>query len=108
MDHDHLMACGMAKWQGTMISVSNIKRVVSVFILRPNENKSNHIKWDVAVFRRCCTMPTFPNHWAGISGSIEDTDDSPLEAAMRELEEETNLYDYELTMKGHDNKNPSR
>eukprot|EP00956_Cyclotella_meneghiniana_P014080 scaffold20889_cov25-Cyclotella_meneghiniana.AAC.1 len=94
--------------QGTMISVSNIKRVVSVFILRPNENNPT-IKWDVAVFRRCSTMPTFPNHWAGISGSIEDDDDSPLEAAAREVSEETNLYEYELTMKGDDNSNhPSR
>lgn len=38
-------------------------------------------------------MPTFPSHWAGISGSIEEDDSSPLEAAVRELQEETNLED---------------
>eukprot|EP00569_Conticribra_weissflogii_P014378 CAMPEP_0171416862 /NCGR_PEP_ID=MMETSP0880-20121228/40312_1 /TAXON_ID=67004 /ORGANISM="Thalassiosira weissflogii, Strain CCMP1336" /LENGTH=474 /DNA_ID=CAMNT_0011935117 /DNA_START=160 /DNA_END=1584 /DNA_ORIENTATION=+ len=36
-------------------------------------------------------MPTFPNHWAGISGSIEEEDASPLDAALRELREETNV-----------------
>ena len=36
-------------------------------------------------------MPTFPGRWAGISGSIEDDDGNPLEAALRELREETNL-----------------
>ena len=75
----------------TMVSVSNIKRVVSVFILRPNDDNENIM--DVAVFRRCSTMPTFPNHWAGISGSVEDEDCSPMEAAVRELREETNLCD---------------
>lgn len=36
-------------------------------------------------------MPTFPLHWAGISGSIEEDDATPFEAAVRELQEETNL-----------------
>lgn len=38
-------------------------------------------------------MPTFANHWAGISGSIEESDISPFEAATRELQEETNVCD---------------
>jgi 8-oxo-dGTP pyrophosphatase MutT (NUDIX family) len=74
-----------------MVSVSSIKRVVSVFILRPKDENPSNI--DVAVFRRCPTMPTFANHWAGISGSIEEDDDSPLDAAVRELQEETNVGD---------------
>ncbi|KAL3794899.1 hypothetical protein HJC23_004276 [Cyclotella cryptica] len=77
----------------SMLNVPNIKRVVSVFILRPNVNNPTSIDRDVAVFRRCPTMPTFANHWAGISGSIEEADGSPLEAALRELEEETNIVD---------------
>ena len=44
----------------------------------------------VAVFRRCSTMPTFPSHWAGISGSMEDGEE-PYQTALRELQEETNL-----------------
>ncbi|KAL7520802.1 hypothetical protein ACHAWX_005505 [Stephanocyclus meneghinianus] len=76
-----------------MVIVSNIKRVVSVFILRPNHNNPSSINCDVAVFRRCPTMPTYANHWAGISGSIEEDDGSPIEAAVRELREETNVVD---------------
>lgn len=38
-------------------------------------------------------MPTFPKHWAGISGSIEEEDASPLDAALRELREETNVWE---------------
>lgn len=59
-----------------------IRRVVSCFLLF-EENK-------VAVFHRQATMPTFPGHWAAISGSLENSE-TPLEAAQRELEEETNL-----------------
>jgi len=44
----------------------------------------------VAVFQRKSTMPTFPSHWAGISGSIENGE-TPQETAQRELQEETNL-----------------
>ena len=79
-----------------------MKRVVSVFILRPNEGpptvqqpqpqpQPQNDDYRVALFRRCATMPTFPGRWAGISGSIEDDDGNPLEAALRELREETNL-----------------
>ncbi|KAL3944172.1 MAG: hypothetical protein SGBAC_001729 [Bacillariaceae sp.] len=35
-------------------------------------------------------MPSFPNHWAGISGTIE-AGETPLQAAERELHEETNM-----------------
>ena len=69
----------------------SIKRVVSIFIIRPTQHKNAY--HEVAIFRRCATMPTFPRRWAGISGSIEDDDINPLEAAVRELKEETNIYD---------------
>ncbi len=68
-------------------TLSDIKRVVSVFILR----KNNHDGAQVALFRRCNEMPTFGGHWAVISGSIETNDASPLSAAVREVGEETNL-----------------
>lgn len=38
-----------------MVGVS-VKRVVSVFVLRPGDDR-------VALFRRRATMPTFPGHW---------------------------------------------
>ncbi len=83
-----------------MVNLS-IKRVVSIFILRPRENpppvqqhqQGQRNAYQVVLFRRCATMPTFPGHWAGISGSIEDDDANPLEAALRELHEETNLVE---------------
>ena len=73
-----------------MVSIS-IKRVVSVFILRPANKRQS--TYEVALFRRCETMPTFPLHYAGISGSIEEDDNSPLDAAVRELQEETNIHE---------------
>lgn len=73
----------------TGVALSNIKRVVSVFILRQRSN--NNDETQVALFRRCSSMPSFPNHWAAISGSIEKHDASPFAAAVREIGEETNL-----------------
>ena len=64
-----------------ILSPSSIKRVVTCFILSPDEK--------VAVFQRQATMPTFPSHWAGISGSIEPNE-TPWQTAQRELLEETN------------------
>jgi len=37
-------------------------------------------------------MPTFPSHWAGISGTIEEGE-TPHQAAQRELSEETNVIE---------------
>lgn len=61
-----------------------IHRVVTCFILTQQQSR-------IAIFHRCKTMPTFPNFFAGISGTIEETDKSPFHAAKRELREETNL-----------------
>ena len=67
-------------------ATSTIRRAVSCFLLSTNEQG----KEVVAIFHRQATMPTFPSHWAAVSGSIE-TDETPLEAAKRELKEETNI-----------------
>ncbi|KAL7500927.1 hypothetical protein ACHAWT_009685 [Skeletonema menzelii] len=72
-------------------TLSSIKRVVSVFILRTSSNTDEA---QVALFRRCSQMPTFGGHWAAISGSIETHDVSPLAAAVREVGEETNLGEF--------------
>lgn len=101
-----------------MVGLSSIKRVVSIFILRPNENPQpkrhnspheyiqdlNGIDFRIAVFRRCATMPTFPSYWAGISGSIEEEDATPLDAALRELSEETNLEELMMTYREQQHK----
>eukprot|EP00980_Cylindrotheca_fusiformis_P014746 scaffold4009_cov124-Cylindrotheca_fusiformis.AAC.26 len=66
-----------------MVAVTTpIHRVATCFIL----TSSNRI----AVFHRCATMPTFPNHFAGVSGTIE-ANETPHQAAQRELFEETSL-----------------
>jgi 8-oxo-dGTP pyrophosphatase MutT (NUDIX family) len=70
-----------------MVSTS-IKRVVSTFLLQ----QKSQSKLMVAVFYRCGTMATFAWHWAAVSGSIEDGE-TPLQAARREVLEETNLVD---------------
>ena len=90
-----------------MVTLS-VKRVVSIFILRPAANHQRHNKntCDIALFHRCATMPTFANHWAGISGSIEEDDINPFEAAVRELQEETNILELFAKHNG-DNNNES-
>jgi 8-oxo-dGTP pyrophosphatase MutT (NUDIX family)/translation initiation factor 2B subunit (eIF-2B alpha/beta/delta family) len=72
---------------------SSIKRVVSCFILTGG-NCRETVK--IAIFHRVATMPTFPNHWAACSGSMEEAGSSgvaetPWQAACREVMEETNL-----------------
>ena len=54
------------------------------------KDHDDSMSYRVAVFHRKDTMPTFPSHWAGISGSIEQGE-TPWETARRELFEETNL-----------------
>jgi 8-oxo-dGTP pyrophosphatase MutT (NUDIX family)/translation initiation factor 2B subunit (eIF-2B alpha/beta/delta family) len=44
----------------------------------------------IAIFHRVATMPTFPCHWAAVSGSIE-AGETPWQTACREVMEETNL-----------------
>lgn len=38
------------------------------------------------------------NHWAGISGGIEENDSSPLERALKEIQEETTLSHTDITL----------
>ena len=106
-----------------------IHRVVSCFLLRSSQSTSlSRDTLQVAVFHRQMSMPTFPGHWAVISGSIETPsndqlvenvkdhghikferqakvfDNSPLDAVKRELTEETNLQPIhveKLTQHGH-------
>ena len=68
--------------------VASIHRVVTCFIL--SHQPPSPVR--VAIFHRCETMPTFASYWAGISGTIEPNE-TPHQAAQRELAEETNLID---------------
>jgi 8-oxo-dGTP pyrophosphatase MutT (NUDIX family) len=68
-------------------SSSNIKRVVSCFLLSGGNTRETV---QICLFHRVATMPTFANHWAAVSGSIEDGE-TPWQTACREVMEETNL-----------------
>ncbi|KAK3381096.1 hypothetical protein B0H63DRAFT_474895 [Podospora didyma] len=48
-------------------------------------------KTRVALFQRSSQVSTYQHHLAPISGTIEETDPSPLQAALREIKEETTL-----------------
>mmetsp|Transcript_22650 Transcript_22650/g.36659 ORF Transcript_22650/g.36659 Transcript_22650/m.36659 type:complete len:441 (+) Transcript_22650:121-1443(+) len=61
-----------------------IQRVTTTFLVKVWQDSLR-----VAVFRRVGGMPTFPNKFAGISGSME-AGETPWETARRELQEETN------------------
>lgn len=64
------------------------RAVISSFIFKsPDEGQK---KPQVALFRRSDKVRTYRHHLAPISGSI-DPNESPLEAAWRELSEETSL-----------------
>ena len=45
----------------------------------------------VALFRRSARVDTYAHKYACISGGVEPSDASPLEAALREIDEETSL-----------------
>ena len=71
----------------------SIKRVTTTFLvkgLHPSVGTAARRQdLEIAIFHRCPTMPTFPNRYAGCSGSMEEGE-SPWETARRELQEETN------------------
>ncbi|KAK3333003.1 hypothetical protein B0T19DRAFT_473763 [Cercophora scortea] len=78
-------------------SITPLKKraVVSSFIFKYDENGNNP---QVALFRRSDKVSTYQHHLAPISGSIDQTDASPLAAAWREIHEETTLTPSSLTL----------
>ena len=72
----------------TPISPLKRRRVVSSFICTGDPLSDS---FRVSVFKRSVKVRNYPGKWAACSGSVEDTDPSPLRAALRELHEETGL-----------------
>jgi len=74
------------------MSQMKVRRVTTSFILNPQQ--------EVLVLKRSEKVHTFQNHWAGVSGSIEQ-DETPFVCARREILEETALtsgkQDFDLT-----------
>ncbi|CAG8446853.1 5266_t:CDS:2 [Ambispora gerdemannii] len=65
-----------------------LRKVVTSFLIKPQHNGLNPEN-KVLLLRRSDKVRTYPHHWAGISGSIEAGDKSPLERALNEIKEET-------------------
>ena len=51
----------------------------------------------ILILKRSDEVKTYKNRWAAISGTIE-IDETPKEAALREIKEETGLKDDEFTI----------
>ena len=52
----------------------------------------------ISVFKRSSSVRVYQNLWAACSGSIDSTDASPQEAALREINEETGLNREQLRL----------
>ncbi|KAK5241079.1 hypothetical protein LTR40_010670, partial [Exophiala xenobiotica] len=63
------------------------RTVVSILLFPPRINKP----YRVLLFRRSEKVSTYRNKLAPIAGSVEEDDKTPLDAAWRELKEETRL-----------------
>ncbi|KAF4426688.1 transcriptional regulatory [Fusarium acutatum] len=89
VDQGHILYNELVSW----IDVdwqSNNGDVATSFIFRfPADGEAK--KPQVALFRRSGHVKTYQHKYAGISGSVDDTDADPLAAAWRELAEETTL-----------------
>ncbi|KAM0563786.1 hypothetical protein ACHAPJ_001519 [Fusarium lateritium] len=73
------------------------RAVATSFIFKfPSDDTTK--KPQVALFRRSGNVNTYQHKYAGVSGSVEETDASPLATAWRELEEETTLTDDSLRL----------
>ncbi|CAM1505745.1 Fc.00g113820.m01.CDS01 [Cosmosporella sp. VM-42] len=74
------------------VTMTQLKKraVAGSFIFKfPNDDTTK--KPQVALFRRSGEVSTYQHKYAPISGSIEESDPSPLGTAWRELQEETTL-----------------
>ncbi|KAI8680274.1 Nudix hydrolase domain-containing protein [Fusarium keratoplasticum] len=66
------------------------RAVASSFIFKFPEDDMTK-KPQVALFRRSGQVSTYQHKYAGVSGSVEETDENPLATAWREIQEETTL-----------------
>ncbi|KUJ11386.1 nagb/rpia/CoA transferase-like protein [Mollisia scopiformis] len=76
---------------------SNLRKrsVVSSFICTPPNSPSG---FTFALFKRSQDVSTYRGKWAVCSGSIDKTDLSPAAAAKREILEETQLSDCDISL----------
>lgn len=72
-----------------MRSMTTTRSVVTNFLLHEKR---------ILIVRRSAVVSTYQGKWAGISGYIESGDKSPLDRAVKEIEEETGLRRTDLTL----------
>ncbi|KAI0026228.1 translation initiation factor eIF-2B subunit family protein [Xylariomycetidae sp. FL0641] len=65
------------------------RAVAGSFLFKIPEGDEKNAK--VALFRRSAKVRTYPHKLAPLSGSVEDSDASPMATALREIQEETRL-----------------
>jgi 8-oxo-dGTP pyrophosphatase MutT (NUDIX family) len=75
------------------------KRVVTSFLAYTEEDTDSFSQGDkILLLKRSDQVKTYQNHWAGVSGGIEPNDSSPLERALKEIQEETSLSLTDITL----------
>ncbi|KAF4451754.1 putative transcriptional regulatory protein C3C7.04 [Fusarium austroafricanum] len=95
VDQGHILYNELVSW----IDMAPLKHraVATCFIFKfPTDDAAKKPK--VALFRRSGNVNIYQHKYAGVSGSVEETDADPLATAWRELEEETTLTDHSLLL----------
>lgn len=82
-----------------MPAVQTVTRIIQAHIVRSVEF-STHSQWEHLLIRRAITQTHFPDMWQVVTGTIEE-DETPLQTAFREIEEETGLIARELFVLPH-------
>ncbi|CAB4400919.1 unnamed protein product [Rhizophagus irregularis] len=74
------------------------RHVVTSFLVYTEGIEENSQGDNILLLKRSDKVRTYKNHWAGISGGIEENDSSPLERALKEIQEEISLSHTDITL----------
>lgn len=83
-------------------STPTVTRIIQAHIVRGVQYKAETMfaDWEHLIIRRSATQSRFPDMWQVVTGTIE-SNETPLQTAFREIEEETNLRVEELWVLPH-------
>jgi 8-oxo-dGTP pyrophosphatase MutT (NUDIX family) len=84
------------------LSTPTVTRIIQAHIVRrvQSQTKATSIAWQHLLLRRSATQSRFPDMWQVITGTIEPNE-TPLQTAFREIEEEAGLRVGELWVLPH-------
>ncbi|CAG8437559.1 1715_t:CDS:2 [Acaulospora morrowiae] len=75
------------------------QRSVVTSFLTYSEQENSFAQGDkILLLKRSDKVRTYQHRWGGVSGSIETGDNSPLERAITEIQQETNLTQSDVTL----------